>query len=124
MIYRVEKSVRFEAAHHLEGMVDGHPCSNVHGHSYEATVALEADQLSEEGFVVDFTLIKTLIKGRYDHKNLNDEMSRNPTAENLALQIYTDVHELLFRLKWDKEVRVVQVTVRETPTSLASVRAS
>ena len=34
--------------------------------------------------VEDFTLIKKRIQDRLDHKNLNDVLGCNPTAENIA----------------------------------------
>lgn len=34
--------------------------------------------------VVDFTFIKKTINDKLDHKNLNDVLDFNPTAENLA----------------------------------------
>ena len=34
--------------------------------------------------VVDFTHIKETVMGRLDHRNLNEVVSFNPTAENIA----------------------------------------
>ena len=34
--------------------------------------------------VVDFSHIKEVVKGKLDHQNLNDVLSFNPTAENIA----------------------------------------
>ena len=41
--------------------------------------------------VVDFTLMKKLIKEKMDHKNLNDVFNFNPTAENIAKWIVETV---------------------------------
>lgn len=34
--------------------------------------------------VVDFTHIKQVVKDQLDHKNINEVLSVNPTAENIA----------------------------------------
>ena len=51
----------------------------------------QAEQLNEDGMVVDFTHIKEVVKGQLDHKNLNDVLPCNPTAENIARWICEQV---------------------------------
>ena len=43
-----------------------------------------SEVLNEDGMVVDFTHIKETVMGRLDHRNLNEVVSFNPTAENIA----------------------------------------
>jgi 6-pyruvoyltetrahydropterin/6-carboxytetrahydropterin synthase len=60
-------------------------CKNVHGHNWIVTVHCRADELNQNGMVVDFTEIKKKIHSALDHKHINDVVpGMNPTAENLA----------------------------------------
>lgn len=59
-------------------------CENLHGHNWIITVFCRSAQLNDDGMVVDFTGIKDQIKGKLDHKNLNEVLPFNPTAENIA----------------------------------------
>ena len=51
-------------------------CENLHGHNWIITVYCRFEVLNEDGMVVDFTHL--------DHRNLNEVVSFNPTAENIA----------------------------------------
>ena len=46
--------------------------------------AAKIEELNEDGMVTDFSHIKQLVKDRLDHKNLNEVLPFNPTAENIA----------------------------------------
>lgn len=59
-------------------------CENLHGHNWIITVFCRSAQLNDDGMVVDFTGIKDQIKGKLDHKHLNEVLPFNPTAENIA----------------------------------------
>ena len=59
-------------------------CENLHGHNWIITVYCRSEVLNEDGMVVDFTHIKETVMGRLDHRNLNEVVSFNPTAENIA----------------------------------------
>lgn len=59
-------------------------CENLHGHNWIITVFCRSAQLNDDGMVVDFTGVKDQIKGKLDHKNLNEVLPFNPTAENIA----------------------------------------
>lgn len=63
------------------------PCQNIHGHNWIVTVYCSANELSDYGMVVDFALLKKEIHGKLDHGNLNEIVTFNPTAENLAEHI-------------------------------------
>lgn len=83
----VFKEFRFEAAHFLTGVPEGHQCANMHGHSYKVVVGVEGDTDLETGFVVDFAEVSKAVKPlieQLDHSVLNDYVW-NPTAENLAI---------------------------------------
>ena len=54
------------------------------GHNWIVTIYCRAKELNEDGMVTDFSHIKQLVKDRLDHKNLNEVLPFNPTAENIA----------------------------------------
>ncbi len=72
---------------------------NFHGHNYELEVKLVGEVHPETGFVMDVKVLKSIIKAnvldRYDHKNLNLDVSDFntviPTAENIARVIYDNL---------------------------------
>ncbi|TQF05548.1 6-carboxytetrahydropterin synthase [Kitasatospora acidiphila] len=86
--HRIGKRFRFEAAHYLPGLPDGHQCARLHGHSYEVEFVLTADRLSGPGFVTDFgdlAPVKMMIDSALDHRVLNEALPELvPTSENLA----------------------------------------
>ncbi len=84
---RIGRSYRFESAHHLPHLPDGHKCKNLHGHNYRLEVVVRG-RLDERGFVKDFAEIDAEVMPlvrQVDHKLLNDiEGLENPTAEIIA----------------------------------------
>jgi 6-pyruvoyltetrahydropterin/6-carboxytetrahydropterin synthase len=70
---------------------------NFHGHNYDLIVQVTGPIDPETGYVMDMKYLSDLIKehitDRFDHKNLNldtDEFADlNPSAENIAIVIYT-----------------------------------
>lgn len=59
-------------------------CENLHGHNWIVTVYCRSKELNADGMVIDFTHIKKIVKDRLDHRNINDVIHLNPTAENIA----------------------------------------
>lgn len=51
-MYRIVRGIDISFAHHLRGHAG--LCVNLHGHTWKFEVALEAETLSPEGFVLDF----------------------------------------------------------------------
>ena len=92
-MYRVSKRMEIAAAHKLNLPYES-KCVNLHGHNYIVTVYCEADELNNEGMVVDFAKVKSEIHGVMDHKYLNDILDGNPTAENMARWICYQVSNL------------------------------
>jgi len=84
---RIGRTYRFESAHHLPHLPDGHRCKNLHGHNYRMEVVLQ-DALDERGFVKDFAEIDAEIAPLLklvDHRLLNEVPGlENPTAEVIA----------------------------------------
>lgn len=72
---------------------------NYHGHNYDLEVKVVGEVDPETGYVMDTKILKTIIKknvlDRYDHMNLNLDVSDfkdvNPTAENIARVVYSNI---------------------------------
>ena len=75
--------MEISAAHQLR-LTYRSKCEYLHGHNWIITVYCRARELDKNGMVVDFTEIKKLVQEKLDHKNLNDVLYFNPTAENIA----------------------------------------
>ncbi|MCG6942144.1 MAG: 6-carboxytetrahydropterin synthase [Thiohalocapsa sp.] len=107
---------RFEAAHRLPRVPEGHPCGRMHGHGFE--VILHVDQaLGEQGadadMGIDFDRIAALfapLHAELDHACLNDIAGlENPTSELLCRWLWQRLKPQLPALSW--------VTVYETATA-------
>lgn len=69
---------------------------NYHGHNYELIVKITGIPDPNTGYVIDTKVISDLVRReiieRFDHRNLNEDVSEfknlNPTAENIAIVIY------------------------------------
>ena len=85
-MFTVVKRMEISASHRLD-LAYPSKCENLHGHNWVITVYCRSERLDENGMVADFTHIKDVVKGQLDHKNLNDVLPVNPTAENIALWI-------------------------------------
>lgn len=82
-MYTVIKRMEISAAHSLSLSYPS-KCEHLHGHNWIITVYCRAEKLNADGMVVDFTHIKQIVKDQLDHKNINDVVPVNPTAENIA----------------------------------------
>ena len=90
-MFKITKEFAFSASHQLEGLPDTHPCSRLHGHNYLIKVELSSVKLNDVGFVCDYRKldsIKQLIDETLDHRHLNDVFVCNPTAENIAKELF------------------------------------
>lgn len=115
--YSIRCTREISAAHRLPDHPG--PCAAMHGHNFRVTAELGADRL-EQGMVADFAQVGAAMDaalGRLDHACLNDlpELSP-PTAEVLAAWIFARLAEALA----DDRVRVLRVTVEESPGLSAS----
>jgi 6-pyruvoyltetrahydropterin/6-carboxytetrahydropterin synthase len=82
------KDFRFEAAHWLPNVPEGHKCRRMHGHSFRGEVAVRGEVDPATGWVIDFADIKGAVDpvvAQLDHYVLNEiEGLQNPTSEMLA----------------------------------------
>ncbi len=128
---QVTRRLEFPAGHRLMNHEGG--CKDLHGHNYSVEITVEGDKLDEVGRVIDFDVIRDLIYGwildHWDHGfllNRHDTeviaaigpyckagkpylMDSNPTAENIALELYRMASPVLASYP----VRIVSVRVQE-----------
>lgn len=130
------RTFSFDAGHRVP--LHHSKCRSPHGHTYKAEITCKAFRLTEEGFVVDFGIIKELvgtwIDQNWDHTTLYQKgdslmetmahacarqegvrpwypMLCAPTAENMAAHLANVAQGLLDPHK----VSVVRVRIWETP---------
>ena len=107
------KTFRFEAAHALPNVPDGHKCGRFHGHNYRVDVHVTGCVDAEKGWVMDFGEIKRAMQpvlDELDHRML----SEIPGLENAT-------SEILSKYIWDRLAPALAgltaVTVWESDTS-------
>ena len=109
----VVKTFRFDAAHRLPNVPEGHKCGRLHGHTFVVEIHVSGKVAEEMGWVIDFADIKKVFAPFYDqldHRYLNDvEELENPTSENIARWIWKRVEPELPGLS--------TIVVKETPDS-------
>lgn len=103
---------RFEAAHRLPNVPQGHQCGRMHGHGFE--VILHANQnLQAQDMGVDFDRLEAVwqpLRAQLHHHCLNDIPGlENPTSEMLAAWLWERLKPDLEALSW--------VSVYETVTA-------
>lgn len=115
---RLTKDFRFEAAHTLPTLPEGHKCRQMHGHTFRLEISVEG--------VVDET-----IGWVYDHKRISDAM--NPLLDLLDHSYLNDVPglesptiEIIAAWFWRKLEPslpgLAEIVVWETPTSRCSFK--
>jgi 6-pyruvoyltetrahydropterin/6-carboxytetrahydropterin synthase len=125
-MFEVSIEETFAAGHALRGYRG--KCENVHGHNYKVQATFEGEQLDSIGLLVDFVLIKRLMNAtvdRLDHQFLNDLPPfdvQNPSAENMAKYFYDEISKELEKASLEIPVRVAQIKIWETDTSIAAYR--
>jgi 6-pyruvoyltetrahydropterin/6-carboxytetrahydropterin synthase len=104
-------------------------CENVHGHNYRIQVTVEGEKLNRIGLLVDFVDLKRAVRQvseKLDHQFINDVepfTTLNPSAENIAKYFYDEVSKILNLNGFNEHpVRIGQITVWETDTSIAVYR--
>lgn len=107
------KEFRFEAAHFLPNVPEGHKCRRIHGHSFRGEIAVRGPIDPVFGWVMDFADLRVAVDPivqRLDHYLLNEiEGLENPTAEILAIWIWDRIAPRIPNL--------ARVTIEETCTS-------
>lgn len=106
-------------------------CRHLHGHNYRIKVVVFADHLNKDGMVVDFTLVKTVIR-RLDHATIGTIYDVNgesrifskhileiepSTAENLAQWLFLEIGKVFNYV--ENVPKVVSVSCAETESTVA-----
>ncbi len=113
MKYTVSKESWFSAAHHLRNY--NGKCENMHGHNWKVKVSVSSETLSEEGFVIDFKILKKLMNNildKLDHYDINTVKpfdTINPTAENIASFIMEEMEKEVIKTRDDLYISKVEV---------------
>lgn len=142
MAVSITRRFTFDAGHRIFGHES--KCKHLHGHTYHVELSVSSPELDSLGRVVDFGVLKTLvgswIDSDLDHNlllNSDDPIAPdnldpfmvpilyngkfpylfkgvNPTAENIAKEIYH-----ASRIMLPEHISVVSVVVHETPNCRA-----
>lgn len=96
---------KFSAAHFLREYQG--KCEKLHGHTFQVEVEIKVNELDRAGIGIDFTEIKKKLAAILpDHTLLNEVYAFNPSAENLAREIYQRMKEFypVYRVTvWESE---------------------
>jgi 6-pyruvoyltetrahydropterin/6-carboxytetrahydropterin synthase len=109
--YILKLTHSFQSAHKILN----HPgaCATLHGHRWTVEVTIATDELNDD-MVVDFDRLKAIID-QFDHKNLNEVVDFNPTAENLAKHL---------KEKIDRETGLIsEITLWESPEAAITYKS-
>jgi len=133
------RRIEFDAAHRIINHES--KCKMLHGHRYALEATFVADDLDNLGRVIDFGVIREVLGGwiddNFDHntilsikdKKLGEKIAEvteqkiyyikeNPTAENIANYIFSEICPKLFA---DKNVKCVAIKLYETPNCYTNV---
>ena len=86
MKYSIVKSTHMDFAHFVEGHTG--PCINIHGHTWQFELEIEAEQLNQVGFVVDFSSLKRIlvdVHALLDHSMAMSERFYDAVASELGV---------------------------------------
>lgn len=115
-VVELSKDFRFEAAHYLPNVPEGHKCRRLHGHSFRGEVIVRGAIDPKTGWLIDFADLRRAVSPvieTLDHYLLNEIAGlENPTSENVAIWVWNAIKPNLPIL--------VRVTIEETCTSRCS----
>lgn len=107
-MYTLKLKHSFSAAHQLVHAYSKECNDSLHGHNFKVLVEIKAYELKNE-MVIDFKKVKEIIN-QLDHKNLNEILKFEATAENLAKYLYDEIVKLFE----DELYSLVNVTIWES----------
>lgn len=101
----ITKKFRFEAAHRLVCMPEGHKCLRIHGHNFEVLVKILGEVNPQTGLVMDLGDVKKIVSPlieMLDHRVINEvgeerdiALLKVPSIENLAIWFYYEIKPLI-----------------------------
>lgn len=147
-MYTVRKQLKWEGAHRLQTSYT-EECQRLHGHSYKCDVIIEADDLDNDGMVIDFKYIKDVTKeliDLLDHRAMLNSADKplfaeyekkfpgqiiwvdfNPTAEKMCRWIWKQISRKLIKqmqsVTENPRTITVSVAIHETCTGEAKYRS-
>ena len=116
-MYEISVYTTFAASHHLVGY--NGECARDHGHNWKAEAVVASNGLDDVGIAIDFKAVKKLLEEitePLDHRNLNDLPpfnQKNPTSENLAAWIYSELEKLNVKVKEVKDLNPTHQQIRD-----------
>ena len=120
---RIGRTYRFESAHYLPLVPEGHKCRNLHGHNYRVEIVVRG-KLDKRGFVKDFAEIDAeimpLIKS-LDHRLLNEvEGLENPTAEIIASWFFCRISQCESVRVYENDESWAEVAIQQEQNVLSA----
>lgn len=117
-MYELTVKSEFEAAHFIKNYPG--KCARLHGHNWIVEAVAQGSQLNELGILIDFKIFKAALNkilDELDHQYLNELeifSKKNPTAENLAKEIFDklSVSEI-----FEGTTKLTAIRVYESPKS-------
>ncbi len=110
MNFELKHRFFIESARSLPQLPDSHPCSRVHGHSFQITLIFRGPLDPQKGWLIDYNDIEKGFAGvreTLDHRLLNEVPGlENPTSEMVARWVYDRLKK-----QWPQ---LHQVAVQET----------
>ncbi|MBI5416741.1 6-carboxytetrahydropterin synthase QueD [Candidatus Poribacteria bacterium] len=119
-MYSLKVETNFASAHNLRNYKG--KCENLHGHNWKVTAEFSSATLNDIGIVIDFKELKQLLNNiidELDHHYLNELPAfkeQNPSSENIAKYIYTNIKNTLN----NNNVKIDRVTVWESDNCSAA----
>ena len=117
-MFEITVKSEFEAAHFIKNYPG--KCARLHGHNWVVEAIVQGDKLNELGILVDFKILKdelNKVLDKFDHQYLNELeifTEKNPTAENLAEEIFNQLETSEI---FNDAVKLTAVKVYESPKS-------
>lgn len=117
-MFEITVKSEFEAAHFIKDYPG--KCARLHGHNWIVEAIVQGDKLNELGILIDFKILKNELNkvlDKLDHQYLNELKifaDKNPTAENLAVEIF---NELETSEIFNGAAKLKAVKIYETPKS-------
>ena len=146
----ISKEIEFDLGHRVS--THGSKCRNPHGHRYKVRVTCEGDIIDDpsrpdHGMLIDFGNLKTIMNNRIhdplDHgfavwendlvvREMMEEYAHHhewnyivfpyiPTAENIARWAWEKIENDI-EIEFGNDLKLYEVAVYETPTSVAYCR--